>query len=778
MGFFDLNIPHHESDRHVTDKPSLRGRRLKLALKAMELGYSGVAYNRTLKGVMSESDRCSTGLFPISKLTPISSSFFASVKFHRELLNVAVSAPFRQYTRLTVIVDSQSQASTLNAGNPILRSYDIVAVRPSNQKTFDQACQTLEVDMIAIDFSEKLRLPFMLKKSMVTAAIKRGVYFEITYSGLIADAQSRQQMINNCKLLVDWTRGKNLILCSAAPSATELRGPQDVANLLFLLGLPRERAKAAISSNCRCLLANALRKKHFYKEAVKVEEIPSGVHVNPAKSMFDDWLKWDPISSGEGDLLLDDMEKFSAISKTIKENKKTIDFTSNLNGLPAHGFQIKDLIYAKKAAVEPPGADKLALQVMETEGDASDEKLEEQGGFNTLHKEQCTLLKNSVSNLSKDHGGVGELPEGQISSSGATNIYLTSGCQESEFPSGYVPEEAKNALLPLQVHVGVSNDVAKIGYQMSDLEDSMLLSLLTSNVKPADSEKIIPTSNEKLKYSIDLEVNCSDDLEQNLVTSKIRLQDTPSPVDEGIRLHDGGQVHITKINTLTADNRVSLELSNPLSISSSSAFPLDSAVENRDMGVCAHEGTTMNKLFMRNGIENMQVQPLASSHTSYEDGYVENREYSKMTDSSGKLGDGLPLEGSSNVTTNFDSPIIDDVMGELKQIDSVPDYQGLAKSHAGMSRRKGKSPHQPFLFPFKRFLKPRHFKRKPRKLGIVKPSIPPPSPFLVTGVGKDSLFRTSKGALTTCYASSGLPNLQPWFSVEVVSSILEFSSTS
>lgn len=60
----------------------------------------------------------------------------------------------------------------------------------------------------------------------------------------------------NClsfQLLVDWTRGKNLIICSAATSATELRGPQDVANLFSLLRLPREHAKAAISSNCRCV---------------------------------------------------------------------------------------------------------------------------------------------------------------------------------------------------------------------------------------------------------------------------------------------------------------------------------------------------------------------------------------------------------------------------------------------------------------------------------------------------------------------------------------------
>ncbi|CAA0835128.1 Polymerase/histidinol phosphatase-like, partial [Striga hermonthica] len=197
MGFFDLNIPYHESDRNTVDKSSLQSRRLKLALKAMELGYTGVAYNRTLKGVMSESDRCSIPLFPLSKLTPSSSAFFSAVKFHRDLMNIAVSSSFRQYTRLTVIVDIASHALALNAGNPIIRSYDIVAVRPMNQNAFDQACQTAEVDMIAIDFSDKL--PFRLKQPMVKAAIKRGVYFEIKYSGLLSDAQTRRQIISNCK---------------------------------------------------------------------------------------------------------------------------------------------------------------------------------------------------------------------------------------------------------------------------------------------------------------------------------------------------------------------------------------------------------------------------------------------------------------------------------------------------------------------------------------------------------------------------------------------------
>lgn len=145
MGFFDLNIPYYESDRNITNKTALKATRLKLTVKAMELGYTGIAYNRTIKGVMSESDRCSITLFPVSSILKLAPSLASSVEFRRKLLNVPVSSPFRQYTRLTVMVDSSAQASALNSGNPILKSYDFVAVRPLNQLAFEQACQVSEV---------------------------------------------------------------------------------------------------------------------------------------------------------------------------------------------------------------------------------------------------------------------------------------------------------------------------------------------------------------------------------------------------------------------------------------------------------------------------------------------------------------------------------------------------------------------------------------------------------------------------------------------------------
>ncbi|KAL7153761.1 hypothetical protein ABFS83_04G189900 [Erythranthe nasuta] len=606
MGFFDLNIPYLESDRNATDKSSLKGRRLKLALKSMELGYTGVAYNRTLKGVMSESHRCSTALFPLSKLIPTTSYFFAAVKLHRDLLNVAVSAPFRQYTRLTVIVDIASQSSTLNAGNPILRSYDIVAVKPMNQNAFDQACQTSEVDMIAIDFSEKL--PFKLKQSMVKAAIKRGVYFEITYYGLIANAQSRIQMISNCKLLVDWTRGKNLIFSSAATSATELRGPQDVSNLFSLIGLNTERAKAAISKNCRSLLAKALRKKHFHKEAVKVEE------VRPGGQVFDDWLKWDPISSGEGDMLLDDMEKAFALSNTLTQTvKKPIDFSSNMNGLPSHGLQIKDVI--------PHDSDSSAPISMEIE-----KKAEEHDIRNSLPENRSVF-----STLSKEH-------ENQTSISDVTAVSFQ-----------HVPgfEEGQN-----------SGNNAKIGFQASGFESSVLSHLPLYNDTCTDAKETVPVSSVKPDHS--------------------KSNDSENP--------SCAIVDITEIKMAITDNHASIELPNPFKKPNSSASPLEeSNVEiQRDL---------VDNVSNRIDSEDKQGTTLASSLDACANG-----------------------EQSLNPTTNFNESISDDVIGQSMQMDSVGNYQGLGKSQAaGREKRKRNSPNKPLLFPLKRNFNNRPLKKKSRK---------------------------------------------------------------
>ncbi|CAK9314467.1 unnamed protein product [Citrullus colocynthis] len=343
MGFFDLNVPY---DEHSSSSSS-RANRIKIVAKLMELGYSGVAYNRTIKGVMSERDRCSTPLLNVSSLHSILPSFSASVEFHRALLGVPRSSPFRQYTRLTISINTSHEVLAINSGNLILKTYDLIAVKPLNQYAFEHACEKLEIDIIAIDFAEKL--PFRLKQGSIKSAIQRGVYFEIMYSDLLLDVHGRRQMISTAKILVDWTNGKNLILSSAAPSVNEIRGPYDVANLSSLLGVSMERAKAAVSKNCRNLIANALKRKQFYKETIRVERISSDDKLDLNDPWSVDLFKWDPISSGEGDLLLDEIAKSFAASNDKSKNVKAIDFSSIIGNLPPQGFLVKNVIAGSEA---------------------------------------------------------------------------------------------------------------------------------------------------------------------------------------------------------------------------------------------------------------------------------------------------------------------------------------------------------------------------------------------------------------------------------------------
>lgn len=107
-----------------------------------------------------------------------------------------------------------------------------------------------------------------------------------------------------------------------------------------------------IHMSCRSLIANALRKKQFYKEAIRVELIPSS-EFDSDEPWSGNGLKWDPISSGEGDLLLDDMAKsFSAAGK-VSKTVKAIDFASIVDNMPSHGLRLKDLLSGTKSVLQP-----------------------------------------------------------------------------------------------------------------------------------------------------------------------------------------------------------------------------------------------------------------------------------------------------------------------------------------------------------------------------------------------------------------------------------------
>ncbi|XP_047087401.1 uncharacterized protein LOC124699078 [Lolium rigidum] len=273
--------------------------RLLAAARALELGYAAVALDHPHRGLLADADRCRTAPFPVISSLPLPSS----AALHRSRNGSPTDEPFRQYTRITLSLDSPAAAASALAPSAarLLRTYDVVAARPLSQAALDHLCQSAtELDVISIDFSHKL--PFRLKLPMIKLALQRGIHFEIAYSPLIDDISSRRQVLAEAKLLVDWTKGKNLIISSAARNANEIRGPYDVINLCaFLLGLSTQRAKAAMSVNCRSLLSKAMRKKYFYKETIKIDRLLPNELLDSTKYKLSDWIGWDPISS-KGDL--------------------------------------------------------------------------------------------------------------------------------------------------------------------------------------------------------------------------------------------------------------------------------------------------------------------------------------------------------------------------------------------------------------------------------------------------------------------------------------------
>ncbi|KAG6538811.1 hypothetical protein ZIOFF_003941 [Zingiber officinale] len=372
--FFDLSIPYLEDGGgSPSENKARKDARLKAVVRAMELGYVAVAYDRPFRGVLSDALRCNISPFSLDSLLKAAPVLASSAAFHRDLLGAPRSSTFRQYTRLTILVAGAAAVVSLN-GNALLRTYDLVAVRPLDQEAFDKACESsmvslpvalirepccnpkntgvgnlvaeklknkedlltmqiewciplkMDVDIIALDFSQKL--PFRLKIPSIKLAIQRGLYFEITYSHLIADSHVRRKILSDVKLLSDWSRGKNLLISSAASTVNDVRGPLDVANLaVFLLGLSAEHAKYTISQNCRSLLANAIRKKQFYKETIRLERVIPDGQFNPKSFSLDKWNKWDPISSDKGDLLsLDDITKFPTFIRKQSFGSNSIDF--------------------------------------------------------------------------------------------------------------------------------------------------------------------------------------------------------------------------------------------------------------------------------------------------------------------------------------------------------------------------------------------------------------------------------------------------------------------
>lgn len=106
---------------------------------------------------------------------------------------------------------------------------------------------------------------------------------------------------------------------------------------------------------CRSLIANALRKKHFYKEAIRIEPISSDEISDTKELISVNWLKWDPISSGGGDLQLGDIEKSFSATTRVSTTAKAIDFSEVLNCMASNVASFSTTIPANETPVAISG---------------------------------------------------------------------------------------------------------------------------------------------------------------------------------------------------------------------------------------------------------------------------------------------------------------------------------------------------------------------------------------------------------------------------------------
>lgn len=257
--FADLNVPFL-NDPRATEK---------LVFKAVKLGFETIAIckthifkNETEKGKKKKKEDRDI-------LTPLDWNVFPAIQDIKKK-----NPKLKFYSRITVILDDQNQVHQLSS--EAVQSFDILAVQPTTEKLYRQACKSLEMDIISLDMSS--RLPFYIKFPAVHEAVERGVTFEMNYSTAFGGTTERTQLLATAIELVAKTKGKNIVISSGAEHELDFRGPYDIVNLGLLFNFKQEQSKAAITKNCRAVLFHAQARKGTERSVISGELLPSNVN--------------------------------------------------------------------------------------------------------------------------------------------------------------------------------------------------------------------------------------------------------------------------------------------------------------------------------------------------------------------------------------------------------------------------------------------------------------------------------------------------------------------
>ncbi|KAF8846888.1 PHP domain-like protein, partial [Acephala macrosclerotiorum] len=233
---YDLNVPW---------SPNQDPAQLQRTISFLsEVGYSALALNHTL-----------TNPLPAQVTNPIP-TIIPNLPPKTTILR-----------RCTLVISDPS----LNHRLPNLASaYDILALRPTTEKAFLSACQSLtDHSIISLDMTQKF--PFHFKPKPFMTAVNRGIRIEICYAqATMGDASSRRNFISNCLGILRATSGRGLVVSSEATSVLGVRAPADVLNLLSVWGLGKDRGTEALDVNPRAVVVNEGIKRSGFRGVVDI----------------------------------------------------------------------------------------------------------------------------------------------------------------------------------------------------------------------------------------------------------------------------------------------------------------------------------------------------------------------------------------------------------------------------------------------------------------------------------------------------------------------------
>ncbi|ETN36911.1 uncharacterized protein HMPREF1541_07898 [Cyphellophora europaea CBS 101466] len=233
MPYHDLNLLHSPDSRTLNHALSF----------ATELGYTTIAIATIINGKLPSTP-------PVLDIKPLQDA-------HPSLTLL---------TRLTLPISDPSQNHRLSQFSS---AFSLLALRPLNEKSLQLACTSLDCDLITLDLSA--RLPFILKFKTVSAALQRGVRFEICYApGVTGSSDAKRNLIAGATSLIRATRGRGIVLSSEARNALGLRGPHDVMNICQVWGLEQARGKEAVVEEVGKVVRLAALRRQSYRGVITV----------------------------------------------------------------------------------------------------------------------------------------------------------------------------------------------------------------------------------------------------------------------------------------------------------------------------------------------------------------------------------------------------------------------------------------------------------------------------------------------------------------------------